>query len=252
MTNITTEVPFVSNTVSALDGLRTQRKSWERNEYKKANDVLYALLADCLAVFEGIFIKASADERKLLRKELEAQLKKDSIKVQRNTVTLTMFIRFVFGSDRKRAHSYAYVLKAAISSGVPADKLADYINEQGGMEEVKRKMVVSEKALKKREDVAMAQDAVKAAIDDALVQPLATVQLANITGDYAVLLAKPSANGEVAIVATLSDVNEALYKQLLVRMAKVKAEDDIVSESLNREAVDLLAIAEPQEQAQAA
>jgi len=252
MTNITTAVPFVSNTVAALDGLRTQRKSWERNEYKKANDVLFALLADCLAVFEGTFINASADERKMLRKELEAQLKKDGIKVQRNTVTLTMFIRFVFSADRKRAHSYAYVLKAAVSSGISSANLAGYIRSSGGIEEVKRKMVVSEKALKKREQVAVAQDAVKAAIDDAVIQPLATVKLANITGDYAVLLAKPSANGEVAIVATLSDVNEALYKQLLVRMAKVKAEDDIVSESLNREAVDLLATAVPQEQAQAA
>lgn len=240
---------FVSNTVAELDGLRMQCKNWERNEYKKANDVLYTLLADCLALFEGQFLKATNEERKQLREELVVKLKNDGIKVQRNTVTLTMFIRFVFSADRKRAHSYAYVLKAAISSGISAANLASYISSEGGMEEVKRKMVVSEKTLNKREQVATAQDAVKAAIDDAVVQPLAKVNLANITGDYAILLAKPGAGSEVAIIATLSDVNEVLYKQLLMRMAKAKAKDDATLASLNSEVQDLLSPTVQQEEA---
>jgi nuclear transport factor 2 (NTF2) superfamily protein len=71
--------------------------------------------------------------------------------VQKNSTTLTMFIRYVFGSDRKRAHGYAYVLKAAISHGIRADGLEKFIFDEGGIEEIKRKMVASEKAIANKE-----------------------------------------------------------------------------------------------------
>ena len=231
---------FSNSTVTALDGLRNKRITWEATDYKKANEGLYALLSDCLAVFNGKFVQASDSDRKTLRKDLEEKLKADGLRTQRNTTTLTMFVRFVFGNDRKRAHAYTYVIKAAISHDVAAANLAGYIAEQGGIEEIKRKMVVSEAALVKQADLAKAKTAVIANLEAAAVKPLATIKLANISGEYAILLAKPTVDGDVNVIGVLADVNEALYNALLKKLAQQKMTVDAENAALAKETNDLL------------
>ena len=238
----TENLTFANNTVQQLDGLRTRRMTWEATDYKKSNEGLYALLADTLDVFNGKFIIASEDNRKTLRKELEGKLKTDGIKVQRNTTTLTMLIRYVFGSDRKRAHGYAYVLKAAISHDVQAKDLSGYIAEQGGIEEIKRKMVVSEAALARKAEIAKAKSEVEASIEVASINPLAKISLDGLFGKHAILLAKPGVDGEVSIVGVLPDVNESLYNALLVKMAKHKAANNAEAEAMATEVQDLLSL----------
>jgi hypothetical protein len=137
-----TNVAFANDAVATLDALRAKRITWEATDYKKANEGLYDLLAQCKKLFDEQFVKATDDNRKTLRMDLEAKLKADGLKAQRNTTTLTMFVRYVFGNDRKRAHAYTYVIKAAISYDVAAENLPAYITNEGGIEEIKRKMVV--------------------------------------------------------------------------------------------------------------
>jgi hypothetical protein len=235
------DTAFANSSVQTLDGLLARRKQWEATDYKKANEGLYALLADCLALFNDKFMKADATGQKALRADLTAKLKAGGVKVQKTTPTLTMFVRYVFGSDRKRAHGYAYVLKAAISNAVAAKDLADYIVQEGGIEEVKRKMVLSEESLVKRAAVESAKVAVKAAAELASVTPLATVPLSGVSGTYAVLLAQPTPNGMVNIVGVLSDVKETLVETLFVQMAKKKVGDDAETASVSDEASDLMA-----------
>jgi hypothetical protein len=227
--------------VSDLDSLVTKRKQWEITDYKKANEGLYSLLASCLDVFAAKFVDADLDNRKTLRSELSNKLRADGIRVQSNTTTLTMFVRFVFGSDRKRAHGYTYVLKAAISHGVTAANLPSWILEQGGVEEIKRKTIVSEKALAKRAELSIAKAEVTAGIEQASLAPLAQIPLSAVTGDYAMLLARPNPNGMVSIVGVLCDVEEAFFNAMLIKMAKQKASSNAESKAMAQEGTDLLA-----------
>lgn len=231
---------FVNSTVQLLDGLRSNRETWEATDYKKANDGLYSLLAECLAVFSSSFVTASVDDRKAMRAELVAKLTASGIKVQRNTATITMFVRFVFGSGRNRAHGYANVLKAAISHNIDAINLASWIAEQGGIEQIKRNMVVSEKALANKAELNNAKSEVVANIERAVIQPLAQVQLDGVVGEHAVLLAKPNPDGTVSIIGVVSNVNEAMYNALLMRMAKKTRSVNAENAALNKEAIDLL------------
>ncbi len=157
----TDNLNFANTTVQLLDGLVARRKQWEGTDYKKANEGLYSLLAECLSVFTEKFVDANDSSKKTLRDDLSAKLKAGGVKVQRTTPTLTMFVRYVFGSDRKRAQGYAYVLKAEISNDIGASELRNYIVQEGGIEEVKRKMVVKEETLAKRAAVEAAKTAVK-------------------------------------------------------------------------------------------
>jgi hypothetical protein len=232
---------FANTTVQLLDGLVERRKQWEGTDYKKANEGLYALLAECLSVFNEKFVNAADSDKKTLREDLTAKLKTGGVKVQRTTPTLTMFVRYVFGSDRKRAHGYAYVLKAAISQGVSAQELPDYILQEGGIEEVKRKIVMKEETLAKRAAVEAAKTAVLADIERALALPLAKVTMAGVTGEYALMLARPMPNGAVDIVGVLSEVKQAMVNAVIAQLAKRKVADDEARASLDKEATDLLA-----------
>ena len=232
---------FSGGLVTQLDGLVVKRKQWEATDYKKANEGLYSLLASCLDVFTSKFVNADDSDKKTLRGELKNRLTADGVRVQRNTTTLTMFVRFVFGSDRKRAHGYTYVLKAAISYDVTAANLPSWIVEQGGIEEVKRQMIVSEKALENRAALANAKAQVVANVEQASVTPLAKFSMSGVSGDYALLLAKPAPDGTVSIVGVISDINEAFYNACLLKMARVKAADNAESLALSKEGTDLLA-----------
>ena len=47
---------FANTIVQQLDVLSVRRKEWEATDYKKANDGLYALLGECLGVFNERFV----------------------------------------------------------------------------------------------------------------------------------------------------------------------------------------------------
>ncbi len=235
------DLAFANTTVQTLDGLVARRVQWEATDYKKANEGLYALLAECLELFTAKFVVAGDDAKKALRQDLTDKLKAGGVKVQKTTPTLTMFVRYVFGSDRKRAHGYANVLRAAYKDEISAERLPEYIVKAGGIEEVKRKMVKSDEAKAKRAAVESAKVEVKKAVEIASAKPLATVPLAGLKGKYAVLLAEPTPDGMVNIVGALSDVKETLVNALLAHMAKCKISDDETAASMDKEATDLLA-----------
>ena len=145
--------------VQSLDGLSMARENWEQTTFKKANDGLYDLLSQCLDVFETKFIKGSKDGQKTLRSELISRLNEMKVKTQKNSPTLSLFVRYVFCSDRKRAHGYSYVLNAAISHGINASQLPQWIVDQGGIEEIKRKMIQSTEAKERQEKRKKAKNA---------------------------------------------------------------------------------------------
>ena len=98
---------FAKTIVQQLDVLSVRRKEWEATDYKKANDGLYALLGECLGVFNERFVSGTDDDKKALRISLVQRLQADGVRVVKTSTTLTMLARFVFNSDRKRAQGYS-------------------------------------------------------------------------------------------------------------------------------------------------
>jgi hypothetical protein len=224
-------VAFANTIVQQLDVLSVRREQWETTDYKKANDGLYALLADCLAVFNERFVKGSEQDQIALRRNLMQRLQADGIRVVKTSTTLTMLARFVFNSDRKRAQGYGYVLAAAVSHKVQAADFPAWVLKQGGLEEIKRLMVKKPEAIAKLEAVKVATKAIKGELEDNTAKPLAQVGLAGLSGDYAVLLVKPNVKGGADVIGALSDINEALVNTLIERMAKAQ----VASTEANKE-----------------
>ena len=231
---------FAKSTLQLLDALCTKRQAWESTDYKKANEGLYALLADSYDVFNSKFLKGSEGDKRTLRMDLEKRLKSSGVKVQRNSTTLTMFIRYIFNCDRNRSHGYTYVLKAAISHNVAPADLPMWLANEGGIEEVKRKMVQSEESKAKIAKLETAKTQITGELQQALTTPLAQFHFDGLTGNYALLLAKPQPNGMVSIVGTLSELDEVLYNAMLLRMAKQKSASNDQASILSKETDDLL------------
>jgi hypothetical protein len=238
-------VAFANSIVQQLDDLSVRREQWEKTDYKKANDGLYALLADCLGVFNARFVKASDEDKIALRRTLMQRLQADGIRVVKTSTTLTMLARFVFNSDRKRAQGYGYVLAAAVSHEVQAADFSAWVVKQGGLEEIKKLMIKKPEAIAKQQAVKAATVAVMGELEDNIVKPLAHVGLNGLTGNYAVLLVKPCANGGADVVGSLSDINEALVNALIQRMAKAQVAAAEANKELlkqvSSESTDLLA-----------
>ena len=215
--------------VQSLDALSLARENWEQTAFKKANEGLYDLLAQCLDVFEKKFVTGSKDDQKTLRSELISRLKGMNVKTQINSPTLNLFVRFVFCSDRKRAHGYSYVLNAAISHEVKAAQLPEWIISEGGIEEIKRKMVQSEESKERQAKRKQAKDTAEQLIAEAHVNPLATVTVDGfIPNQRNIMLAVADVNGNFNVTYVLTEVSDSLYNALLKQAAKqiVKLDDE--------------------------
>ena len=83
------------------------------------------------------------------------------------------------------------------------------------------------------------------------LQPLERVELAGLTGNYAVLLVKPDVNGGADIVGSLSDINDSLVNALILRMAKEQVAKDEADKELGtqiaKEQTDMLAVNDEQQ-----
>jgi hypothetical protein len=153
-----------------------------------------------------------------------------------------MFVRYVFNSDRNRAHGYANVLLAAIEAGIDPKDLPDFIIEAGGIEEIKRRQVKSATAIAKQDKLNAAKAEVKHEIEMAsAMTPLATVAIDELTGSYALMLVKPKLSGTADVVGTLSDLPESLVEALIARMAKARVQEMLKEELVAKADQDILA-----------
>ena len=233
---------FTDGIVQQLDALSKARENWETTDYKKANEGLYQLLSQCLDVFNAQYVKADKASQNALRKELTKKLTEGGVKVQATSSTLTMFVRFVFNSDRNRAHGYANVLLAAIEAGIDAKDLPDFIIKAGGIEEIKRSQVKSATAIANQVKLDAAKADVKLEVEMAsAMTPLATVAIDELTGSYALLLVKPKLDGTADVVGALSDLPDSMVEALITRMAKARVQETLKAETVAKADQDILA-----------
>ena len=121
-------------TAPKLSEMETKRQQWETTAYRTSNQQLYAVLADCLAYGEALPL-ADAKQR---TKDLEEFFKLRGYSVKSDSPLLARIVKAVFGNvDRRRISTYSLVLRSAQKEGITAGKLAGWIEERGGVQEVK-------------------------------------------------------------------------------------------------------------------
>ena len=115
--------------------LEARRISWEQGAYRKSNQELYGILADCLQ-YAGPLMTAEANKA---RKDLLAKFYKErGYRLKSDTPLATQVVRAVFGNtDRRRISTYSLVVRKAKKDGVLPNQLAQWIEHNGGIQEIR-------------------------------------------------------------------------------------------------------------------
>lgn len=181
-----------------LVDMENNRKQWENTAYRTSNQQLYAVLADCLA-YGGELETAQAKERTAVLADFFAAR---GYAVKKDSPLLSRIVKAVFGNvDRRRISTYSLVLRGAKAANVLPNKLADWIEERGGIQEIKlsRSATFVSPSVK----AATAKKSLSALPNLALVKTKELTLLADgdFIGEECVLLAEQQEDGSFAIKA---------------------------------------------------
>lgn len=172
---LSTEV-IAANIVAKADYLVKQREDFEQNEYTRSNKRLYEILAEVLDMYEQ-----ASSSKKLFKESvalLKSRLEAGNVRIQTNTLALTLFVRYVFRTDRQRSMNYSRTLHAAIQQGIKATQLAKFIEDCGGVESCKKQFAKSAKVVAKETSIANNMTFVEDTLANAIDNPLATFKVA--------------------------------------------------------------------------
>ena len=181
----------------SLSDIEAQRLQWETTAYRTSNQQLYAVLADCLAYGDALPI---ADAKKRT-KDLEEFFKLRGYTVKSDSPLLARIVKAVFGNvDRRRISTYSLVLRTAQKEGITAGKLAGWIEERGGVQEVKLSRSATYVSPKAKAE--QAKSTLSALPNLAVAkEKLAELADADFVGSECVLLAEQHADGSFHIKA---------------------------------------------------
>jgi hypothetical protein len=119
--------------------LETARISWETVELAQSNNRLYSILQQAYQ----FYLVMKQDESKDVRKEKQAAL--DAFIEERGYVNsfgatthdMTRVVKCVFGVDRRRVSAYSIALREALRQEVGAKDLIVFMQENGGVEQIR-------------------------------------------------------------------------------------------------------------------
>jgi hypothetical protein len=204
------------------DALFKERERFEGAELARSNKALYKLLMQVYELFE-----AAREDVKCLKaavKTMSDKLKERGVKIQSNTPALTVFVRYVFNSDRKRAYAYTQTLMAAIQQEVKPAGLATFIESQNGVEECRKQLIKKDETVTKEAEL----KAAGADVSDELksMRAVTTVSLpaASVSfsdgAEFAFIVARSLGNGEFELLRAVPRSTKAMHTSAVKELAK--------------------------------
>ena len=179
-----------------LDEMEAAPKQWQTTAFRTSNQQLYGVLADCLAYGAELEVGAA----KARSKELQEFLESRNYIVKKDSPLMTRIVKSVFGAvDRRRVSTYSLVLREAQKQGVQPSKLADWIEERGGIQEVRLSKSATYVSPKSKTE--MARDKLAAMPNLAVIKSAElTLQAdADFVGEECLLLAEQQADGSFCV-----------------------------------------------------
>lgn len=137
----------VSNTTPAaqassaqqLKSLETARISWETTELAQSNNRLYSILQQAYQFYLVMKQDESKDVRKEKQAALDAFIEEHGYTNSFGATThdMTRVVKCVFGVNRRRVSAYSIALREALRQEVEAKDLIVFMQENGGVEQIR-------------------------------------------------------------------------------------------------------------------
>ena len=129
-----------------LDAMHTARATWEEGTLRASNDELYAILESVYALYAELKTEVGK------RRAFAALLTDLEVKTQANTSLALKVIRYVFANQGRREEAYARVVAIAHDMKSPDQSFTSYVQECGGIEEVRRVSTSTKSTAMSKED----------------------------------------------------------------------------------------------------
>ncbi len=223
--NFSTGSNAANNPLLQLKSLEAQRCSWEKTELAASNKRLYAILTDAFA----FYLKMKLDPIKETRAEYLADL--DQFIAERgytfmpSSHDMTRVVKCVFGVDRRRVSAYSIALREALRQQVTASELVAFIEENGGVEQIRLGGTKPLSATKRAERVK--DEVVERELGKIKFDAKAISADADWTDKQVVIVATYLPTGEFeanAVIRHDGAVNSALSAYYSLKQAKVRAD----------------------------
>lgn len=210
---------------NSIEQLAAEREAWQTNAMRTSNEQLYALLQKCYGLYKKM--EGKDESAKILREQLNAYIESKGYNFKKTTHTIAKLIKCVFGvEDRRRISTYTIVLRSALAREIGVMDIADFIRNEGGIEEIR--LAKSATALTPKQK---AQAAIQSVAEKSLgvVSSDAVGKLldAGKIGTNTVLVGTWQADGSIVIRAVVNSdtaLNAALASQYSVLKAAEKAQ----------------------------
>jgi len=223
-----TVAPTLDSIIKRVNELVKERELFESVTQARSNKELGLLLQKVLTLFKDASKDATCLKECL--KHLKAILHSRGIKVQVNSPAITVFVRYVFNSDRKRAYNYTRTLMAAIKANILPEDLPDFITSKGGVEECKKEYSKSLETLQKEQALTSAIDVIKVELEtmdpvEILDLPDASVHLSDDC-EYAFTISRIIGENQLGILRTIPTTTKAMESSAFKELAKALIEDE--------------------------
>jgi len=207
--------------ITELNQLVVSCREYEENEYKSSNMRLYGILAVIMKNYLAV-----ANDRTVLKAaviKMKEGLAPEGIHIQGNTPVMTVFVRYIFRTNRQRALNYSRALMYLVREGIEPENIPDFIENNGGIDECKKAYSVPT-SLRQREEIIRSklpdvEDVLAMNINSPLAtfsHPASRREKVGSNG-YLIALVKPGEGDLVKVVALVPT-----YSAHAVKIAKEK------------------------------
>jgi hypothetical protein len=130
----------VQEALAECDLLIKRNQDYEHNFVVLGNQALYDLLT---SIYTFALKLEKSDHKYEILGKMREHLRNKDIRVQTNTPDLTILIKYIIGSDRKKATNYCRILKIALEERLAPEELGGYISRRGGIGQIHEIEVLS-------------------------------------------------------------------------------------------------------------
>ena len=120
-----------------LAAMELARINWETTELAASNKRLYSILRDAYNYYLVMKKDTKSDVRKAHADKLEQFIKERGYTFMPSTHDMTRVVKCVFGVDRRRVSAYSIALREALRQEIAAADLVTFIEENGGVEQIR-------------------------------------------------------------------------------------------------------------------
>lgn len=123
--------------IDELKSLESSRITWETTELAASNRRLYAILTKAYSYYLTMKQHSSKEVRTSHADAMNNFIKEHGYIINTGSHDMTRVVKCVFGVDRRRVSAYSIALRAALQKNITADELAAFLEDNGGVEQLR-------------------------------------------------------------------------------------------------------------------